>query len=391
MVRPHAAFPLALVLLAALAGCGSNAKPPPFAPASGKSKQAVGQLGVPTVATKNTTRIAGADSVADAAAVAQAVYPAQSPDTRPTAVVLAPTADWRGALAASVLGGPPIHAPILLSPADKLPPATDQALRTLRPTGSALAGGATVVRVGAVPKLPAATRATDAFARDPFTLAAAIDRVQTAAAGKPSPAVVVVSANAPAYAMPAAGWAARSGDPILFVTSTGVPAPTKQAIRSHQGAHVYVLGPRSVIPTAVERQLATLGGPVTRISGADPVANAIAFARYRDPTFGWGIRDPGHGLVLASTRRPLDAAAAAPLSGAGTYGPLLLVERRAPLPPALAAYLLDIQPGYKGDPTRGVYNHGWLIGDGSAISVPTQAAIDHLLEIAPVKTTTTTP
>ena len=39
-------------------------------------------------------------------------------------------------------------------------------------------------------------------------------------------------------------------------------------------------------------------------------------ARYRDGAFGWGIVDPGHGLVFARAGRPLDAAAAAPLSGA---------------------------------------------------------------------------
>jgi hypothetical protein len=49
-------------------------------------------------------------------------------------------------------------------------------------------------------------------------------------------------------------------------------------------------------------------------------------------------------------------------------------------------YLLDIQPGYERDPVRGVYNHGWLIGDEQAISVEDQARIDSLLEIVPVNT-----
>jgi hypothetical protein len=30
---------------------------------------------------------------------------------------------------------------------------------------------------------------------------------------------------------------------------------------------------------------------------------------------------------------------------------------------------------------RGVYNHGWIVGDDHAISVATQARIDSLLEI----------
>jgi hypothetical protein len=35
---------------------------------------------------------------------------------------------------------------------------------------------------------------------------------------------------------------------------------------------------------------------------------------------------------------------------------------------------------------RGVYNHGWLVGDESAISADVQSRIDALLEIQPVKT-----
>jgi hypothetical protein len=70
------------------------------------------------------------------------------------------------------------------------------------------------------------------------------------------------------------------------------------------------------------------------------------------------------------------------------------VDQPSPLPPTLIQYLLDIEPGYEKDPTRGVYNHGWLLGDAGAISVGDQARIDTLLEIAPVSNApqqTTTP
>ncbi len=72
------------------------------------------------------------------------------------------------------------------------------------------------------------------------------------------------------------------------------------------------------------------------------------------------------------------------LSGSGTYGPLLLVTDGESLPAALQGFLLDIQPGYDSDPVRGVYNHGWLMGDEKAISTAVQARIDSLLEIQPV-------
>ena len=146
-----------------------------------------------------------------------------------------------------------------------------------------------------------------------------------------------------------------------------------------------MLGPPDAISEKVFRELSKLG-KTKRIAGADPVANAIAFARFSDGSFGWNVVDPGHGFVFASTQRPLDAAAAAPLSATGSYGPLLLVTAANALPAPLQDYLLDIQPGYDKDPVRGVYNHGWLMGDEAAISADVQSRIDALLEIQPVDT-----
>ena len=113
--------------------------------------------------------------------------------------------------------------------------------------------------------------------------------------------------------------------------------------------------------------------------------NAIAFARYSDGRFGWNVVDPGHGLVFVNADRPLDGAASAPLSGAGSYGPTLVITDANSLPGTLQSYLLDIQPGYDRDPVRAVYNHGWLIGDEEAISVDVQARIDSLLEVQPIQ------
>src|SRR4051812_50065020 len=112
---------LMLVLSIALAGCGgggdngsdSASTPSPKVQAE-KGNPVLGQrgdeepagpaLGFPVFATKNTTRVGGADPVADAAGVAQAVHPSRSQDTRPDAVVLVDQDDWRG-------GSPAAHRP----------------------------------------------------------------------------------------------------------------------------------------------------------------------------------------------------------------------------------------------------------------------------------------
>jgi hypothetical protein len=159
---------------------------------------------------------------------------------------------------------------------------------------------------------------------------------------------------------------------------------TVRAIRRHGHPNVYVLGPRSVVSDFVLEGLRRVGR-VKRIAAPTPVANAIEFARYSDGSFGWGVDDPGHGLVFANTARPQDAAAGAALSTHGAYGPLLLLDSATALAPPLVDYLLDIQPGYRFDPVRGVYNHAWLMGDESAISAAVQAKIDSLTEIERVK------
>ena len=152
--------------------------------------------------------------------MALAVFPSVATGTHPTAVTIAPTDDWEAAIAASVLMAPPIRAPILLSGSAALPPATANALNLLAPTGSGPADGAQVIRIGDVPAVKG-LRSAAISGNGPYALAAAIDKFASAAAGKRrAPDVVIASADDPAYAMPAAGWAAESGDPVLFVNST---------------------------------------------------------------------------------------------------------------------------------------------------------------------------
>ena len=385
-----------------LAGCGGSTQlitdTVPVVGVRSKTPQAGQKLGFPAVATKNTTRVAGGDPIADAAGVALAVYPSSAPGTHPAAVTIAPTADWQAAVAAAALMAAPIKAPILLSGSSKLPSATADALKALAPTGSGAAGGAQVIRVGDVPS-PSGLRAASVSGGDPYTLAAELDRFASAARGNTSANVVVAPADNAQYAMPAAGWAAESGDPVLFVNHSGVPQPTRQALLSQQKAHIYVLGPPSVIPGSVLRELGKYGS-VKRVGDVGPAANSVAFAKYRDPpctygqpcahvpgSFGWAMRSPGHGYVVLNASRPLDAAAAAPLSGSGDYGPALLINSAATLPPSVLNYFLDYAtPGFTQEgPTAAVYNHGWLIGDQRAISVPVQAELDRLLEVVPQK------
>ena len=379
----------ALLLLAALVatGCGREINTDDSAPPAlvGPPGQQRANLGFPEFATKNTTRVPGSGATQIAAAVLRSVYP--DPARKPDAITLVDSRDWRVAVAAAALMAPPFNAPALFTNGSDLPSASRSTLEALAPEGSAAAGNAQVIRIGNV-AAPAGYKSSDVAGTTPLALTRSIAGLIHAAKPGKTSRVIVTSLDEPSFAAPAAAYAAKSGDPVLFVTRNAVPPETRAALASLAGLarpRIYVLGPSKVVGPEVTAQLRRLGR-VKRIGGQDPVTNAIGMARYRDGAFGWGIVDPGHGLVFARAGKPLDAAAAAPLSGAGTFGPLLLLDTADRVPQVLQQYLLDIQPGYQEDPVRGVYNHGWIIGTRDAVSLAEQARIDALLEIVPVRT-----
>jgi hypothetical protein len=412
MCRPPSRLLLGLLAGLTLAGCGKSA---PSGTGGGESSSGeplaqVSTEGAGGISTKNTTRLGGPDPATDAAAVARAVYPGLTSTTRPRAVVLADVHDWPAALAASALASAPLGAPLLYSEGSALPAVSSQALAALHPTGAAQAGNAQVIRIGTTPATPAGYRVTTLAASEPPALAVEVAKLLGRARGVAPRQVIVLADNTPeALAMPAAGLAAESGAPILFVGPKSIPAATGRELAELHQPTIYVIAP-SALGSHVLAELAHLG-PVRRIgggsgeangaggangantAGGDPVDNAIAVARFADGAFGWGIHEPGHGLVFANPSRPLDAPAAASLSASGDFGPLLLLDGANTLPSALSGYLNDIKPAYSPQvpPVRGVYNHGWLIGDEQAISAVVQAEIDALLETSPSATATEEP
>ncbi|HEX6782924.1 MAG TPA: cell wall-binding repeat-containing protein [Solirubrobacterales bacterium] len=362
---------------------GTSETPAPAPAAAERTGQAAAEqtaeaLGYPGFATNNTTRIGGSDPAANAAGAALAVFPSTTPEQRPAAVSIVSEEDWAGVIAAGVLMADPVRAPILFSGPDEMPEVSEEALAALDPQGSEETGQAALFAIGAV-TYPG--KAAPVASGDPASTAAQVATLRDRLAGEPPNHIVVASDSRPDFAVPAAAWAARSGDPVLFSGAKKLPAPTAAILKAHPRVPVYVLGPSSVISSEVVREIAKVSKRVKRVSGEDPVANALALARYRDGSFGWNVNDPGHGFVLARSDAPADAAAAVPLSASGTWGPLLLTDDAAELPEDVRSYLLDVKPGYTNDPTRAFYNHVWVIGDQDAIEVEQQAEVNELAEL----------
>lgn len=394
MLRALATGATAVAFALAASGCGLNdddsgeVGPPQLiiesSDGGGDRDDAAGAPTFPSTATKDTLRIAGADPAAVAAGVATAVFPSTSDATRPDAVALVDRNDWQGAVAASVLMSGEIGAPLLVSDGDELAPVAAGALARLDPGGSELAEDAQVIRVGDGVARPEGRRTAVIAGGDQYERAAAIDRFSATAEGARSDAVIVASGEEPEWAMPAGPWAARSGDAVLFTGPDELPEPTRAALEAHEKPDIYILGPEEVIGEEVAQELEDLG-KVERIEGRTPVENAIEFARFQAPDFGWGLVTPGHSFTLASTSRPMDVAAAAALGTEGTFAPLLLTDDAASLPDPLEQYFLDVQPGFEENPNTGVHNRVWLLGDQETISVAQQSEIDELTELIPVQ------
>ena len=306
--------------------------------------------GFPEFATRNTTRVGGADPTADAASVALATYPTQGGVGSTGAATIVPADSWQLSLAAAPLTADPINTPILLSGADEVPQPTTAALTALSPQGIDKAGGAQAFAIGDV-AVPGGLETTTFDGTDPADVADQVDVARAKITGVKDPAhLLVVSSSDAGLAMPAAAWAARSGDPILFADGDEVPAGTMKVIKRHPNAPVFVLGPSSAISDEALKKL----GSATRVGAEDPVENAIEFAKFTSGDFGWNINDPGHGFAIATTDRPLDAAAAAPLaSSGGSPGPAA-AHRRSGHRAARAAELPQRYPaGLRGRPDPG--------------------------------------
>lgn len=399
MSRARSSALAAVALASLLAGCGksgvlTSAKTTRSTAAGQQSRQPpakptvtfLGAAGAGGISTGNTTRLGGSSVAVDAASVAIALHPGLTAAGRPKAVVIVDAHDWPAALAASALSAAPLTAPILYSEGQRLPQASAAALAAMRPTGDSAIAGAQVIAIGDAPA-PPGYETRRIRAKGAFALAAKIAGLVAKLRGGEVPAAIVAGLSGPkALSMPAAGLAAESGAPILLVGSGSVPKATHDAILALHSPSLYAIGPPAAIEQAMIPQLEALA-ETTRVGSDGAVANAISVAAFTDSRFGWGVQEPGHGLVFARTSRPFDAPAAAPLSSGADFGPLLLLDGRTGVPTPLRHYLRDIQPGYTSSPeslpVRGVYNRGWLIGDEQAISVRTQSQIDDLLRSVP--------
>jgi hypothetical protein len=371
-MRLKAFLGLALILLG-LAGCGGGARTPVGGTGPGKSPPEYGA---------NVARIPGLSATDVAAAAVLASYP-PSRGTPPNGWVLVTPNDWQEAILAAQFAAKPVQAGLLLTNQAFLPTPSQDVMGRLGSASFPRSGGiqALLFRNFGRDVLLYLTRlklrVAQILAPDIESLDLKLVPYRGGFSHQYSSDVVVVSAQARDYALPAGAWSAYSGDTVAFVNRDSVPQATQALLSQRQKLlaakpAIYILGPTSVISSAVESQLGAFG-TVKRIAGPTAIDTAVAFARYRDPStgFGWGLTKGPVSVSLVNTSDWGNAAAAYNLAGTGPQAPLLLTSGSGPLPSAVVEYLQSLRSSSPGQ--------GYVFGSSTSVSSSTLHQLDALL------------
>jgi hypothetical protein len=375
---------------------------------------------IPTIATKTTTRLYGANPYQEAVSVTQHVWPAALPENapnennndpdRPWGVTLVTADDPLTAITSVPLLHFPNDAPILYVTRSGIPQVTADEIKRLGDTGISRYHNVDAFLVGAAAN-PGVEKQLKAMGMKYATvtapsvpsLADTVDKlygsIQNPDTGVPNmnggmENVMIGSMQSYQYLLPATHWVAHMASGLLWVNQNSVPSATIDALqRRHGQARIYLFGGPQQISGAVASQLAQYG-TVVRITNNDivafnanptdtPVDTAIAFAKMWDPAgqVGWKITGPGHGFTLVNINDWQAAVASAPLSHLGFHAPLLFTDSAGTIPPQLDAYYKSVAPTYTTTPADGPYNMSYVIGSWTQVTWPLQAHVDYVSEM----------
>jgi glucose/arabinose dehydrogenase/putative cell wall-binding protein len=221
-----------------------------------------------------TSRIAGSDRYATAAALSRTAFPSGA-----SRVFVATGTDFPDALAGGAVAGRDAN-PVLLVQPGAIPAATRTELDRLNPQSIVVLGGtgavSEAVRNALVPYASSGVVTRRAGA-DRYATAAAI----SAAYYAPGVAAAFIATGSGfADALAGTPAAALRDSPLLLVRQNGIPTATKNELARLKPQRIYVLGGTGAVSSAVGSALdAYTAGPVTRLAGADRYGTAASVVR----------------------------------------------------------------------------------------------------------------
>lgn len=331
--------------------------------------------------TKNITRLSGESTEEMSVTASQTIWPATHEANQPGTVILAEEDEWQHALAALTLVHHPNDGPLLLMEGGLTEELVAE-IERLSPLGNE--EGIEVLVAADLSaeeeEMLEGFETDNVYEEDPAQFAKEIEESFADIIGELPDSVIIGSMKEEhqTSSLLAGSWIAHMNESLLYVNEE-IPEATREALEARDGeANMYLLGNEDTVSAEVEEELGEFGN-VVRIEGETPAELSIAFAEYQDDSFGWGIDEPGHGLVFASANEPQLAMPAMPLAHLGKHAPLIWVEEELEQPHA--DYLAKLKPSFEEVPMEGPYNHGYVIGGENTISFQTQGALDTLLEI----------
>jgi hypothetical protein len=367
----------------------------------------------PTIATKTTTRIYGANPYEEAVSVTQHIWPAALPESapnlvpdRPRAVTLVTTDDPLTAITATPIIHFPDDAPILYVNNNGVPNITLNEIKRLGPSGIDRFNHVQAFLVGAAAnsgvenQLKAiGVKYVTVTGSDIPTLADNVDKlygsIQNPDTGIPVmdsgvENVVIGSTDAYQFVLPATHWVSHMATGLFWVSKNSVPQATIDALQRRNGkARIYLFGGPNEISSSIANTLAKYG-TVIRVTNDDAVAynsppadtpeeTAIAFSKMWDSAgeMGWKITGPGHGFTLVNVNDWAGAVASSPLSHLGFHAPLLFTNSATTLPSDVDAYFKSVEPTFLNTPADGPYNMTYTIGSWNQISWPQELQVEY--------------
>src|SRR5882672_9022644 len=367
----------------------------------------------PTIATKTTTRLYGANAFEEAVAVTQHIWPSGLPENapnlvpdRPRAVTLLTTDDPLTAITATPIIHFPDDAPILYVTSSGIPALTLNEIKRLGPSGIDRYNHVQAFLVGAAAnsgvenQLKAiGLKYVTVTGGDIPTLADNVDKlygsIQNPDTGVPvmdngMANVVIGSTDAYQFVLPATHWVSHMATGLFWVTKNSVPQATIDALKRRNGqARIYLFGGPGQISSSIASKLAQYG-TVIRVTNDDNVAynappadtpeeTAIAFSKMWDSAgeFGWKMTGPGHGFTLVNVNDWAGAVASSPLSHLGFHAPLLFTDSPTTLPADVDAYFKSVEPTFLNTPADGPYNMTYAIGSWDQISWSEELQVEY--------------
>jgi len=377
---------------------------------------------IPTIATKTTTRLYGANPYQEAVSVTQHIWPAAIPlnapgendndPDRPWALTLLVPNDPLTAITATPLIHFPDDAPVLYVTKHGIPQVTLNEIKRLGDTGISRYNNVDAFLVGeaANPAVESKLKSIGLITKEVTAssvpdLANTVDQlygsIQNPDTGVPAmdngaENVMIGSMDGTdyRYLLPATHWVAHMASGLAWVSKNSVPQATIDLLKRRNGnARIYLFGGPDQISGSVASQLAQYG-TVLRVTNNDnvafnanpvdnPVDTAIAFAKMWDGAgeVGWKITGPGHGFTLVNINDWQAGVASAPLSHLGFHAPLLFTNGPTQLASDVDGYLSSVAPTYLTTPADGPYNMTYVIGSWSQIDWAQQSHIDYISEM----------